>query len=141
MCQVRELGQRCCYTEGSATSPKVLISRLVGEAGNCHVENADLGTHTETTIPPPPPPRPPPPALGTDRRRMQGNKQGVTESLEEEETGGEPEKRGGGKKERGSFQGKKIEGWGVGGGGQTVKARASSPELSVGSPASGYHAV
>lgn len=33
MCQVPELcsapGQCCCYTEGSATSPKVLISRLV----------------------------------------------------------------------------------------------------------------
>lgn len=56
---------------------------------------------------PTPHPGPPAPALGTDRRRMQGNKQGVTESLEEEETGGEPEKRGGGKKRERELSGGK----------------------------------
>lgn len=105
MCQVRELGQRCCYTEGSATSPKVLISRLVGEAGNCHVESADLGTHTETTIPPPTDVPPPPPAQigegckATNKELLnlwRRKRQEVSRRREE-----------GGKKERGSFQGKK----------------------------------
>lgn len=94
------------------------------------MESADLGTLHQDNYSPRPP-------LGTDRRGCKaaasGNKQGVTESLEEEEETGVELERGG------AFRRRKR--MGVGRGGQTVKARASSPELSVGSPASGYRAV
>lgn len=43
------------------------------EAGNCHVESADLGTHAKTTIPPGPPSA----QIGEDarRRRQATNKE------------------------------------------------------------------
>lgn len=73
------------------------------EAGNCHVESADLGTHTKTTIPPGPPSA----QIGGDarrRRRQATNKELL--NLWRRKRQEVSCRREEGKKERGSFQGK-----------------------------------
>lgn len=149
-------GQCCCYTEGSATSPKVLISRLV-ERQRTVMWRALTLVHTLRQLFPPAP-------TGTERREersrcktpaaMASNKQQwvsfeegwvgrwrrMRKKREEVSWRGRKKERNFRKKSRSRKQ-KREGGRGGREGELTVKARASSPELSVGSPVSGYHAV
>lgn len=122
-------GQCCCYTEGSATSPKVLISPLV-ERQRTVMRRALTLVHTLRQLFPRPPrqagERMPDTAAASNKQQC------AAESPVQSWGGGSLR----GKKEKESAFRK---GWCWGG--VTVKARASSPELSVGSPVSGYHAV
>lgn len=79
------------------------------EAGNCHVESADLGTHTKTTIPPGPPSA----QIGEDasQRRQATNKEllNLWRRKRQEVSWRREERRG--KKREGAFR-EKIKGWG-----------------------------
>lgn len=77
------------------------------EAGNCHVESADLGRHAKTTIPPGPPSAP----IGEDARQQRQATNKELLNLWRRKRQEVSWRRKEGKRER-ELSGKKMKGWG-----------------------------